>query len=402
MTDEQIAKLFELKKKFDSGEISKETFDLGVSEIRGTDNETITSPEQEMLKKRISTKKRNIIIASIAATVLLFSLGLFLILQSNHKAEADQANSSYVSFPDEDTVKDVIGRYCSAICDNDFGTLTSLYAPFVKRFQDAYNKDRDYVIGCHQRYDDTFKVYGKDSHIRWDSFIMKPEQNGTVDVTIVEDYSIDREDKSKYSVFVLEKHFIIDSTYRIVSVYDNQLSRSKGVDLSIDQLSMIAYYYVLMDYAQGSDPTEVGMVYNRVDFRKNVYFRNLIRKVVKSNNDFHSMMNSAVIFTEYMDLASGKIGVFEIQGDGYTISFSRYLGEELSITVSVNGKEYNWESPDYMCCSLYPTESNYENNYSSKSGLTESDMLELFIRSEFGDERATLELINAIIMVLTL
>ncbi len=53
-----------------------------------------------------------------------------------------------------------------------------------------------------------------------------------------------------------------------------------------------------------------------------------------------------------------------------------------------------------MNCPLYPTEGENNNNY-SKSGLTEDEVLELLIRSEFGDEQATIMLINAIIQELS-
>ena len=148
--------------------------------------------------------------------------------QKPHGSSSKKNN--WVNPQNLEIVQLLIERYCNAICENDFETLSSLYAPMVERFQDAYNKDRDYVIGCHRRYDKTFKVYGKHSSLRWDSFEMRMLNNGQLNVKIVEDYSIDREDKNKYSVFVLEKHFIIDHSYHIVSVYDNQLSKAKGTD----------------------------------------------------------------------------------------------------------------------------------------------------------------------------
>lgn len=225
MTDEQVNRLFELKKKLDAGEISKEMFDLCVAAIRGADKSNADSSQADT--KPAPHKKRNIIIAVISAVVMLLSLGLFLLLQNKDKGEI-QMGPMNVNFPDDYTVLNVVERYCTAICENDFTTLASLYAPTVERYQDAYNKERDYVIGCHQRYDNTFKVYGKHSSIRRETFKMEPISNDRVSVVVVEDYSIDREDKSKYSVFVLEKHFVIDSAYHIVSVYDNQLSKSKG------------------------------------------------------------------------------------------------------------------------------------------------------------------------------
>ncbi len=405
MTEEEINLLYELKRKLDVGELTQKEFDDAVAVIRGTKkkaedtNTSESNQETAPVKKENQDKKKGVIIAAIVAAVVLLALGLFLILH-NSSTKSEEQHSAESSFPNEATVQNLIENYCNAICENDYVTLSTLYAPMVERFQDAYNKDRDYVIGCHQRYDKTFKVYSKHSSIRWDSFEMRMLNNGQLSVTVVEDYSIDREDKNKYSVFVLEKHFIIDPSYHIVSVYDNQLSKGKGVNLSVDQLAMIAYYYVLIDYAKGSNPIEVGMVYDRVDFRNNVYFRNLVRQVVKSDSDFQTMMNSKVSSTEYMDMAMGKIGYFDIQGSNYSIIFSRYMGEDLSIKVNVNGHEYEWESPDYMNCPLYPTEGENNNNY-SKSGLTEDEVLELLIRSEFGDEQATIMLINAIIQELS-
>ena len=403
MTEEEINLLYVLKRELDAGELTQKEFDDAVAIIRGTkkntkDTNTLESNQKSApVKKEDRNKKKSVIIVAIVAAVVLLSLGIFLVLH-NSSTKGEEQCTAEMTFPEEDVVQDLIERYCNAICENDFVTLSSLYAPMVERFQDAYNKDKDYVIECHQRYDKTFKVHGKHSSLRWDSFEMRMLNNGQLSVSIVEDYSIDRENKSKYSVFVLEKHFIIDSSYHIVSVYDNQLSKEKKVNLSVDQLAMISYYYVLMEYAKGSNPIEVGMVYDRVDFRNNVYFRNLVRKVVKSDSDFQTMMNSKVNSTEYMDMAMGKIGYFDIQGSNYSINFSRYMGEDLSINVNVNGHEYEWESPDYMNCPLYPNED--DNNY-SKSGLTEDEVLELLFRSEFGDEQATIMLINAIIQELS-
>ena len=297
-------------------------------------------------------KSRRIIITAIA----IVSLGLFLVFCNDNRAQTVPIGSSYKFFPDEDAVRDVVGRYCSAICDNDFEALTNLYAPKVLRYQDAYDKDRDYVIGCHQRYDNTFKVFGKHSSLRWDSFKKDQSSSGFVNVVIVEDYSIDRLDKSKYSVFVLEKHFTIDSTYHIVSVYDNQLSKSKGSGASIEQLAAESFKYLLKEYARGANPIEVGEVYDRVDFRKDAHFMEFIRMVVKSESDFQTMMNSSVMSTEFMDMASGKIGSFTIQGTNYTIDFSQYMGEDIRLTVRVNGHQYEYESPDYLSSPLYPEE----------------------------------------------
>lgn len=225
MQDDKVNRLLELKKKLDAGEITKETFDMCATAICNADKGNAVAPKHE--SSHSMNNKRNIIIASIVGVVVLLAVGFVLIFHNRGNDEVEEIEVKESVFPDEDCVVHVVDRYCQAICENDFTTLESLYAPMLERYQDAYNKDRGYVIGCHKRYDSTFKVYGKYSSLRWDTFRMELIGDDLVSAVVVEDYSIDREDKSKNSVFVLEKHFIMNSSYEIVSVYDNQLSVSK-------------------------------------------------------------------------------------------------------------------------------------------------------------------------------
>lgn len=101
-----------------------------------------------------------------------------------------------------------------------------LFAPSVKRYYSTYDTDSDYVADCFARYDEAFSVYGKHSSVRWNT-VSYNTLGDRIYLTYVEDYSIDREDRSKYSVFVLEKHFELNMDYKVVSVYDVQLSKSK-------------------------------------------------------------------------------------------------------------------------------------------------------------------------------
>ena len=104
--------------------------------------------------------------------------------------------------------------------------VSQLYAPTVKRYFSAYDKDRSYVADSYKKYDDMFQVYGKHSNVRWNT-VSFTESNGNIQLTYVEDYSIDRYDNTKYSIFVLEKHIELNSDFKIVSLYDVQLSKSK-------------------------------------------------------------------------------------------------------------------------------------------------------------------------------
>ena len=161
------------------------------------------------------------------------SRGFRLVLSDEEIPEEEEVFEEIPDEPIEESiineadVKRVLQSYCDAIVNNDFTTLSQLYAPFVERYQSAYNEDRNKVVNRHRKYDDTFKVHRKNSHIRWESFEMDTLEGGRITAVIVEDYSIDREDKTKNSKFVLEKHFILNEDNQIVSVWDNQLSSSK-------------------------------------------------------------------------------------------------------------------------------------------------------------------------------
>ena len=104
--------------------------------------------------------------------------------------------------------------------------VSQLFAPTIKRYFSAYDKDRSYVADSYKKYDDVFQVYGKHSNVRWNT-VSFTESNGSIQLTYEEDYSIDRYDNTKYSIFVLEKHIELNSDFKIVSLYDVQLSKSK-------------------------------------------------------------------------------------------------------------------------------------------------------------------------------
>ena len=104
--------------------------------------------------------------------------------------------------------------------------VSELFAHQVKRYFNAYDTDSEYVAGCFERYDETFSVYGKHSSVRWNT-VSYTQSDEKIYLTYIEDFTIDRKDLSKYSIFVLEKHFELNHDFQIVSVYDVQLSKSK-------------------------------------------------------------------------------------------------------------------------------------------------------------------------------
>lgn len=104
-----------------------------------------------------------------------------------------------------------------------------LFAPNVERYHDSRNETVDQVAQHYAKYDDVFGVYGKHSKPRWNTLTYYKSGNRYI-VTYIEDYTIDRYDNSKYSIFVLEKHIELNSDFKIVSVYDVQKSKRTKQD----------------------------------------------------------------------------------------------------------------------------------------------------------------------------
>ncbi len=122
----------------------------------------------------------------------------------------------------EERVKSFIEKYCELTETGSRALVYELYAPIVKRYHDVYNIDVSDVAEKYANYDKKFGVYGKHSSIRWNTLSVA-KVGDIISVQYVEDYTIDRLDDSKYSIFVLEKHLELDRDYHIVSVYDLSL-----------------------------------------------------------------------------------------------------------------------------------------------------------------------------------
>ena len=77
----------------------------------------------------------------------------------------------------------------------------------------------------HRRYDDFFRVHGKHSSVRWNTLEIRYIDEDRRSVEYIEDYSIDREDASLYSVFVRKMNLILNEFLEIVSVEETILEK---------------------------------------------------------------------------------------------------------------------------------------------------------------------------------
>ena len=112
---------------------------------------------------------------------------------------------------------------------NDFKTISESFADHVQRYIKHYNMSNEDVVKCHKMYDRQFGVTNKRVSVRWDTWTTNQNPNGEASVDYVEDYSFDIIDtfKTKFSKYELLYHVTFDKDGKIVSIYYDELSKSR-------------------------------------------------------------------------------------------------------------------------------------------------------------------------------
>ena len=145
----------------------------------------------------------------------------------NEGGNNNQENVSSNTPSIRDKVVQIVEVFSKAEESDDFEVISQSYATNVRRYHNSYNISNKKVMENYVNYDKMFGVNGKHISVRWNTLEVQNLPSGEVSVVYVEDFSIDRKDKNKYSKFVLEKHVDLDKDYKIVSIYDVQLEKSK-------------------------------------------------------------------------------------------------------------------------------------------------------------------------------
>lgn len=192
-------------------------------------NETNHAPDAifcHMCGSRLvkSTNTKGIIIAILI--ILAIIAGIVILYNNNQLFNQYPSSPAPTEINYEQRVRNTIQTLCDATVNNDYNRIAELYAFNVKRYHSIYDVTNAEVVERYRNYDKKFRVYSKRANIRWNTFQIWKNTNG-YSVVYVEDYHIDREDKSKYTDFVLEKHIELDNNFKIVSEYDVQLSKNK-------------------------------------------------------------------------------------------------------------------------------------------------------------------------------
>lgn len=164
---------------------------------------------------KVSNKRKNHIILWLCFAAVFVAIAVVAFVHLNPNGE-DEKN-------DKNRVINVIEEFNNAYASNDFATLSAVYANNVERFHNAYNLSNSEVVEKYKNYDTKFGVYEKHISVRWNTLQVENLPDDELSVVFVEDYSIERVDKSKKSIYVLEEHLILDSDYKIKSIYDVHL-----------------------------------------------------------------------------------------------------------------------------------------------------------------------------------
>ena len=138
---------------------------------------------------------------------------------------SSQNHSADYFNPDRSDVEEVLTQFTECDNNDDFYCLKQIYAPYLERYYSIYGISCDEVMEKHRNYNAKFGVYSKVGTYRWGTLEIRPISSEKVEVVCIQDYEIEREDPTKPTNFVLEKHFIFNTDFQIVSIYDNQLEK---------------------------------------------------------------------------------------------------------------------------------------------------------------------------------
>ena len=129
-------------------------------------------------------------------------------------------NSDYMN-----RLKIIINSYNNCIWNENFELLDTILTPNIKRYFNEYNISKSEAINRAKNYKDQFGIINATSKIRWETFKIAKSSNGNYLVDYIEDYSLDRIDKTKSAIFVLHKFFEVNKDFIIEGIYEEILSK---------------------------------------------------------------------------------------------------------------------------------------------------------------------------------
>lgn len=120
----------------------------------------------------------------------------------------------------EDKCKDFVERYCDATNHHNYPEIEKLYASHIQRYYSSYNISRDSVMQCYKKYEEKFRAHNPNVIVDWNTLEIQLTKDGLVSLSFLESYTMDREDESRCSMWIIEKFFLLDKDNQIVQEYE--------------------------------------------------------------------------------------------------------------------------------------------------------------------------------------
>jgi len=136
-------------------------------------------------------------------------------------------------FPDREKVKNVINQYYTILKNNQYDKLDNLYAYNVNRYFGESNVRGASIKERTRKYEeDNLGIYEKNFNVRWNTFeigVVVPLNDDRTDgnkasVSYILDYDLNCR-KLGYKEFIIKMYIEINEDYKIVSIYEDIISR---------------------------------------------------------------------------------------------------------------------------------------------------------------------------------
>jgi hypothetical protein len=165
------------------------------------------------LKNYLKTKKTKFIFWGIVLVVVAILLLIIYFL-------------GYKTTQREKGVKEFVELYCDATNHHNIPEIEKLYASEVQQYYKSYNIGRDSVMNCCRNYENKFKAHNPTVIVDWNTLKTELTKDGFISVTFTESFTLEREEDSKCTMWIIDKHFLLDKDYKIVKEYE-EIKKSK-------------------------------------------------------------------------------------------------------------------------------------------------------------------------------
>ena len=176
------------------------------------------SQENSSLKKEVEIIKKGGKAKwnSIPWIIIFILCALFAYLYFNGGLSIDASN---VELSQQEKIRYTIETYYKYLTEKKYSELTSMYTDIIKRYYNTYDVTPNQVINDLKSYDQTVGIVAKDIYVDWNTLDISTSGDKT-SISYDVAYIIDRQDKTKSSVYQLKMYVDLNQQYKICSIYE--------------------------------------------------------------------------------------------------------------------------------------------------------------------------------------